>query len=87
MTTDPSCTIEWCNDLGIDVDDDMITAVFTRAALSVPRASTIRIYPSARRPGEAFLEWIMRIEYRDGNGGITIGCVQREPGGRVEFHS
>lgn len=86
MTTDPSCTIEWCNDLGIDVDDDMITAVFTRAALSVPRASTIRIYPSARRPGEAFLEWIMRIEYRDG-GGITIGCVQREPGGPLEFHS
>ena len=82
-----SCTIEWCDDLGVAVNDDMIIAVFTRAACNVPRASTIRIYPSARRPGEAFLEWIMRIEYRDGNGGITIGCVQREPGGRVEFHS
>ena len=87
MTTDLSCTIEWCNVLGVDVDDDMLLAVFARAACNVPRASTVRIYPSARRPGEAFLEWIMRIEYRDGNGGITIGCVQREPGGRVEFHS
>lgn len=86
MTTDLSCTIEWCNDLGVAVDDDMIIAVFTRAACNVPRASTIRIYPSARRPGEAFLEWIMRIEYRNGSG-ITIGCVQREPGGPVEFHS
>lgn len=40
-----------------------------------------------KREKIGWLEYGIRIEHGEGNGGIYIGAVQRKPGAEVEFHS
>jgi hypothetical protein len=49
------------------------------------RVSSVTIFPS-QPDKDGFLEWIMKYEFATG-GGMTIGAIQREPNGPVEFHS
>lgn len=86
QTPDLTCIITWHNKLAITPDPTMRDAVFARLiARHLNLAKSIDIYP-ADRESPTFAEWIVRITYPTG-AGLTIGCVQREPGSPVEFHS
>jgi hypothetical protein len=49
------------------------------------RVTKVTIFPSAPNK-DGWLEWILKYEFIDG-GTMTIGAIQREPNGVVEFHS
>jgi hypothetical protein len=73
-------------DGGADADPGMFQAVFERVILRHgPQAESIDIYPSDRKP-DGWLEWLCRVQYR-GGGALTIGAIQRQPGGEYEFHT
>lgn len=43
------------------------------------------IWCSARKPS-GWLEYLMVINYRD-SGSLTVGCIERERGSGMEFHT
>ena len=90
---DKSCSINVWNVQGWDLDPAMLAAVLARAARHVPEATAINIYPQERIAADAppyrhpgSIEWIMRIQFR-GDVSLTVGCLQRTPESKVEFHS
>lgn len=85
MSNPHNATIEVCNELGYDIDTNMLVAVLSRAAHHIAQATSIRIYVDKRLP-TGWIEYIMAIEYK-GGGRLTIGAIQRELGGQYEFHS
>lgn len=93
MTTDKTCAVNLHNLHGWELDDGMLEAVFKRCARLAQECKLIDIYPMERIPADApayrhpgFLEWHLRVHFRSGTE-MTIGCVQRQPGEPVEFHS
>ena len=90
---DKTCVINVWNLHGWELDQDMLNAVMAKALQHLQQATLIDVYPQERVPANApaykhpgWLEWIIRIQYV-GGGSLTIGCIQRTIGAKVEFHS
>lgn len=49
------------------------------------RVTSVQIFPKAPEKN-GWLEWLLVYEFVDG-GKLTVGMIQREPNGEVEFHS
>lgn len=86
MNEPKNCQINLWNQLGWELDGDVLQAVLTRMAQHATQAERIEIYPQDNRDRSGMLHWIINIAYR-GGGKLTIGVVQREPGAQVEFHT
>lgn len=91
--TDLTCVISLHNVQGWTLDSTMLGAVMKRVAGLAPACNVIDIYPQERSPLDApawkhpgYLEWTMRLHYHGGLW-ITMGCIQREPGAEIEFHT
>ena len=70
-------------------DEDIMrdgVAAHVRRYVNEERVLNLKVYPRKERDSSGMLEWILRYEFEEG-GGITIGMIQREPGGEVEYHS
>lgn len=49
------------------------------------RVDSVTIYPKAPEDS-GWLEWLLVYQFADG-GKMTVGMIQREPNGNVEFHT
>lgn len=93
-TVDQNCQINIWNQLGWELDQQMLGAVMARIAHHVPQASIIDVYPQERTPADApawkfpgRIEWTVTILYRHASQRFVLGALQRQPGDPVEFHS
>lgn len=94
MSEERNCQINVWNQLGWDLDQQMLSAVMARIAHHVPQAVVIDVYPQERVPQDApewkfpgRIEWIVTILHRGATQRFTLGALQRQPGAPVEFHS
>lgn len=70
-------------------DEDIMrdgVAAHVRRYVNEERVLKLTVCPRTERDSSGLLEWILRYEFENG-GGITVGMIQREPGGEVEYHS
>lgn len=93
MNEDLTCTLTLHNVQGWMLDAEMRLAVMKRMSMEMDVCKVIDIYPQERSPLDApawkhpgYLEWIVRLHYHSGRW-ITMGCIQRQPGEQVEFHT
>lgn len=82
----PSITLNGAENL-CEADQEvfgLLRATLQRVAAH-QNVDRVTIFCDARN-SDGWLEFLTVINYRD-TGKLTLGCIQRKPGGEFEFHS
>ena len=52
-----------------------------------PESDLTHVITCASRSDKGWIEYALKLRYRDYDGHIFVGAIQRTPGAEIEFHS